>query len=630
MNKTPLFRRIMNGVLALTLIFGCLVIREIPTVNAAAQSESAESQAPGSSVEPTTKAPDGDSAEADISQQTVYYWHKGLPPNDGKEYYVLMVWKDKYFFLPNGEFYKSMKNNNALYGTKNGTWVKSPYNEVPISSGGLKKSSGSFPTGSYGTEVSYYANAENRVSRLDFDYNVLKDTGTAVSFSIPSLPVMKIVPKETPGRDETEDDLSTRVLIGVRPTEKEIEESTAPSMLQPGVTNWLTGFKYMDYQVEESSIFGIKYDDTQHRTFRWYLQTINDYTREDIPKYKEILNWATKATSTDDFLSKTLDRSAWYVTNEDGQYTFSVRGYTYIERNSRISESFSDWRKVQALRGMDPAIRLGYSTSANSSLATYGLRGVPAYGRIGSWYSCEYETRDKYYFDVYYAEPNLMYFLKSDITVENGQTQNLDGPLKIEEGVTITVKKGGVLSMTDWIVNDGEILIESGGTVIVEKAQTGNGWVRNSVVVPSQKDAGTRCGRIACDGLLIVMPDCTVAGGGIYGIQFGEGAQCVLYGSLVSENIDVYTNEIIDLRSSDSYYYGGWSIIDSGFFLTASTVRDNYSCLGFIQTTSTLKVAFNGIYSSNGEQDVGRGFVISTIHGRHTATSNRSGTVARR
>ncbi len=624
----------MNGVLALTLIFGCLAIRDIPAVNAAAESGSAESQAPesqapGSSVEPTTEDSSGESAEADISQQTVYYWHKGLPPADGKEYYVLMVWKDKYFFLPNGEFYKAMKDNNALYGTKNGTWVSSPYNEVPISSGGLKKSSGSFPTGSYGTEVSYWANGENRVSNLDFDYSVLKDTGTAVSFSIPSLPVMKIAPKETPGRGETEDDLATRVLIGVRPTQQEIEESTAPSMLQEGVTNWLTGFKYMDYQVEESSVFGIEFDDTQHRTFRFYLQTINDYTREDIPKYREILNWATKATSTDDFLSKTLDRSAWYVAMVDGHYTFTVRGYTYIERDSRISESFSDWRALKNFRTMDPNLRLGYSTSANSSLATYGLRHVPTYGRIDSWYSCEYETRDKYYFDVYYAEPNLMYFLKSDITVENGQTQNLDGPLKIEEDVTITVKKGGVLSMTDWVVNDGQLLIESGGTVIVEKAQ-GNEWVRNSVVVPSKKDPGTRCGRIACDGVLIVMPDCTAAGGGIYGVQFGEGSQCVLYGTLVSENMDVYTNSIIDLRSADSYFYGGWSIIDSGFFLTASTVKKNEACLGIIQNGPSLKIAFNGIYSSNEEQDVDRGFIGNFLHARYTATSNRSGTVAKR
>ena len=529
---------------------------------------------------PSTEDDSSEASSNGITQQLVYYWHKGLPPMDGNEYPVLLVWDDKYFLEVDTEFMKYLYR--AEYGKNNAYWVTDPGG--PRTNGGNESNEG-WVKGNYSINVGYpSASGHGLLSNLDFDYNVLKSTGTAVTFSLPSVPVMKRVAKETPNKQygETEEDMADRVMIGLKLSEEIIRTSGYTSIYRSDETNWLAGFRYMDYKVSTDSFLGITYDAVQNRVFRWFLHPINTYTIKDMPsKYSPLKDW-TSATPLSTFISKNLDRLAFYVVRSGSKYTFVNRGFRY--NVGRISESFDGWNWLRDLINLEANLELGHVGNVFTSFGSRVLTRKKS--ATGGYRAGDYKTSYKFDFDVYYAEPNLMYFLKSNIVVEDGQTQNLDGPLVIEEGTKIIVQDGGVLSFTDWVVNRGEILVEPGGTMIVQPNTTPAGHTRNCALVGDNMEL-TAGGRIAVDGNMIVMPGCTVAGAGSYGIQFGSGAQCVNYGSLVSEIWDVRMDYTLENRDEKSRVYIGWSVTDKGYSLTAYPLDQNQSCLGHYRDYTT-------------------------------------------
>ena len=488
----------------------------------------------------------------------IWYWHKGLPPQDGREYPVLLCWDDKYYMAIDSDFLSWMENARtySCYA------ISSSYSAAGYSNGG-HDAEGAYPKGYYRVEVGYPTAISRNLSDLDFDYNVLKASGSAVSFSLPDLPVMKRIAIETPDplNGETEEDMADRIQIGIKPSQAMVDASKT-TIFVPDETNWLAGYRFMDYSVQTDSTLFISYDWTQTRDFRWFLFPINSRTYGNISRLINGTPVNVKAgSSVDDFMNKNRDTMAWHVSEQDGHLVFSEKGFR--SQMGRISYSFDDENKVKNLVDSDAEVILGHS---GEIFVSYGNRNCYKYKNIYSWASIDYNTRSKFNFDIYYAEPNLMYFLKSNITVENGQTQNLDGPLVIEEDVKITVKNGGVLSFTDWIVHRGQILIEPGGTMILQPNTTANGYTRNCALISNNKDA-TEYGRIACDGNIIIMPNCSLAAGGIYGVQLGSGAQIANYGQMVAENWDIYTDYTVEGRDSRSRLYVGYTMSDTGFGL---------------------------------------------------------------
>ena len=565
MKKRTIMRKLISLLLLLAMLAGEFLM---PAAKSVLASDGADATA--ASAGETQAAPAQDQESTGIRQQTVWYWHKGLPPQDGKEYRVLLAWDDKYYMTIDSTMMKYISYHGAegYYGVSHG------YSQVGSSNTEwCSKPGNSYPNGRYHIEVGYPVgrNTSNLLSDLDFDYSVLKSTGSAVSFSLPELPVMKHLAKEKPDtlNGETEDMLADRVLIGIKPTQEMVRNSS--TIFAPDETNWLAGYRYMNYKVSTASIMGITYDNTQKRIYHWYLYPINSLTYN---RLSQLMEGSQKdlesASSLSDFVTKNENNLKWYVSREGDSYVFTTPGFRTQE--GRISYSFDNADELKWLTEKTANLELGH---CGNIFASYGNREVYNWIWPSSWSQVDYQTKTKFNFDVYYAEPNLMYFLKSDITVANGQTQNLDGPLVIEEGVKITVKNGGVLSLTDWIVHQGEILIEPGGTMILQQNTTANGYTRNCAVI-SNNNKQTAAGRVACDGNIIIMPNCTLAAGGIYGFQFGEGAQVANYGQMVSEMWDIYTDYTIEGRHPDSYLYIGYSMNDTGFGLVPEGRHDIY------------------------------------------------------
>ncbi len=594
MKKNALRRKILALLLLLAMLAGNLLIPAARGVQASdGQSVTAggdidgteEETAPDETEEETEAPKPVDQGDVTIRQQMVYYWHKGLPPADGREYPVLLCWDDKYFMTVDEELlnYMSIRAGKNYYSVNDG------FDATGYTNGWRTEANG-YPDGQYHVQVGY-PTGSNFLRDLDFDYDVLKSTGSAVSFSLPSLPVMKNIGKLDPDplSGWKKENLADRVMIGIRPT-SEMIDAAGTTFFAADETNWLTGFRYIDYEVSTTDYWLFTADTSQKRVFEWYLFPINSVT------YNRLTDLMTGshpdlhsgATSVDDFLNKNVNETVWYVCDQEGKTVFLEKGFRH--QHGRISGNFDDAGRLRTLVNSFAGIELGHSGEV---FASYGNRTSKSFTEpravskgISAWASVDYPTRAKYGFDVYYAEPNLMYFLKSDITVENGQTQNLDGPLVIEEGMKITVKNGGVLSFTDWIVHQGEIFIEPGGTMILQQNTTANGYTRNCAVVSNNKKA-TKAGRVACDGNVIVMPNCTLAAGGIYGIQLGEGSQIVNYGQIVAEIWDVYTDYTVEGRADIAAVYLGFSMSDTGFAL----VPEGYQRVTAVSSLTSYQTA---------------------------------------
>ena len=228
-------------------------------------------------------------------------------------------------------------------------------------------------------------------------------------------------------------------------------------------------------------------------------------------------------------------------------------------------------------------------------------------------------------FDIYYAEPVIASIMQEPFTVEKGQVVNLDGPIILGQNCVVTVKDGGVLSCAGWIVNNGQILVEPGGTMLVQTLAHETGGDDYGAVTNAGTDPETACGRIACDGKMIVMRDCKVAGAGLYGLQFGAGAQVVNYGQIISENLEIYADHTIENRGDASAVFAGWGLTNLGYELSQEQiVGEAYPGKGIRQKTAAVKAPRQAVYGEGANR-----FYINTA-GSVTTTNveNRKGYVS--
>ena len=205
---------------------------------------------------------------------------------------------------------------------------------------------------------------------------------------------------------------------------------------------------------------------------------------------------------------------------------------------------------------------------------------------------------DNYQFRVFYGEPNIVSFIQTDTKVQNGQVVNLDGPIVIGEHATVTVEEGGVLVVSGWVMNGGYIMVKPGGMVIVQDQERLDGTKQYGVISCYQETPNRKNGRISCDGIMIVNRDCKVIGAGAYGIQFGEGAQCVNYGQLISENFEVYGDHTIENRGDVSAVYAGWGLTGGSFAMANQRIEmgPTFNGQSTIEKASAVKLARDAVY----------------------------------
>ncbi len=508
-----------------------------------------------------------------MEQTTVYIWHKGKPPAavSGNRYPVIISWDGKYYMLN-----ASQVNYGWAYHAKYNAMYSDDDGEIS-----------DHHWGSYWRSYGYGA-----VSNLPLNFSTLKTYGTACSLSLPSnLPFM-VATKGGAGNDT-----ESYYAIGLTNNGKDQNES------------WLRGILSVWTYIGEN-VYG---NDVQlYGSYDWLLDT-RSYTQADWTADKSIGYYYTvyrdKGNTSKEYSSSmSLSQRTWRVYKETAdQYSISTLGQTLdrVWRRSsgfllRDNDTFEDalkyWKCYMSFYHANNGLlySCGWTPKGqgdvDKSFGSFRITDDPVTG-VHSYAS----ANDL--FEIYYCDPMPMSFIKSNYTVKNGQTTNLNGPVSINENVTITVEDGGVLSCTGWVVNNGRIVVKPGGTLIINEDEIGT----DGVICTYQSKAGKYGGAVSCDGTIIIMPNCELCCGGIYGLQLGTGAQVVNYGSIITDSAKFQGTYQIENRAQSSGVYLGYDVIDGGFTLTAAnpTVSGSsvaYPGQGTIQSTAAISRYTSSIY----------------------------------
>lgn len=542
---------------------------------------------------------------------TVWYWRPGIPPADqnGTKYPILLTWdNNKYFWNINGSFFQSEEyysdlrsHANALplysaehpdlrLGYDNGLF---PYSW--IGTGGWVGNPIDYPKGYfhgyYKPQNAFSASSEGLTAKLPFNLNAIVQAGSGISLEKPDLPYVV-------GRGEE--------------TEGSIERS----------------FFYMGIEVPESLSGTYKrYVRSDHRyawlgtEFKWTERYTNDnpllfagsqcfFNWSFQPFFSDSLTDFSSIYYKNDTTPYQMDKDGNLVDFEPDKWMFWRRSsgstqfpeYTYMISNdgfldletigdissTHTTYDFDDWLDAFTSIGERRSCGLQWS---GSNFIMQGNRGA-----IGLQEGAEGSFR----FTCFYATPVIMDIIQTSFVVENGQVLALDGPVIIGENCTITVKEGGTLAITakseqngvdlGWVMNNGKIVVEEGGTL----------YVQNGACLNKYNNKKSNGGGVICRGLCIVDENAKLCGGGVDGLQFLAGSHVVNYGALISENFTVSADHTIENRGSGAFVFHGKGngVIGSGYSLFAGKVTsDGYPERGTVETAVNDSIAPGGIYS---------------------------------
>ena len=562
-----------------------------------------------------------------ITVATMYYWKEGVPPvvglnggktegsTLGKEFPLLIVWDDQYYFNPtvpagvneieNGDNNASkllaIKNPNALNHDDNN--YNQPH-ETQYDRG--------LPAGYIAKMRDYKKNCNSLFGALDVAQS-LKENGVAASMDVPT--DLYVVPTES-GRYGLE--------------------------LGRGSNKWLFG----ELHFHNNSRGERGYDNS----LDWFLNTRTVDMKDFIdPRYNLPVRQAV-ATNVPDYSGKEqidLSHRTWtFVKADDGQYSIGTDGTASWYVENWASSIVDEWRKTTQdfvnggiwnwtemwmchdfewkAMNLDEALAQLFGAEipekSSGALQTMGVNN-------GDWSHAQANGMPNFKFRVFYGEPNLVSFIQTDTRVQDGQVVNLDGPIVIGQNATITVEEGGVLVVSGWVMNGGFIMVKPGGMLIVQDQERLDGTYQYGVINCYQETANKKYGRISCDGIMIVNRDCKVFGAGAYGLQFGEGAQCINYGQLVSENFEVYTDHTIENRGDVSAVYAGWGLVNNGGYAMANkkmTMGATFPNQGTVEKASSVKLAKDAVYGDGANR-----VYINTASkvSKQTGMANRKGYV---
>ncbi len=160
-------------------------------------------------------------------------------------------------------------------------------------------------------------------------------------------------------------------------------------------------------------------------------------------------------------------------------------------------------------------------------------------------------------FAMYIGTKETLSAITSDITISSGQVTSFNDYVYIQPGVTVTIEKGGVLSVSGTLFNNGAIL-NNGGDIVVQK----------NAAIDQLNIADKAGGVIACDG-----GDLVIFSGGFvsvgktekfvsadtdygYGFVLRNGSTCVNFGTLVVGSSGyVISGSTLDNRASANMFF---------------------------------------------------------------------------
>ena len=517
--------------------------------------------------------------EPEYDTAIMYFWHKGIPSvtkdKQGNyiKYPVLITWKDQYYLCTDANFKNELNETHTKQEKKN-----DHFKFYGIGIGYIGSDNFSFDDydrvwgdTDYYMRYLYDTADSSLLAKLGMDVTTLRTLGEAVSMTAPNLPYL--VPTD-PSKDQ--------YAIGLN--EKQFGEN-----------HWLIGstrtWEWVDTDI-------LDFDNWQGGEVQWELdyeywdpeQFLNkDYT------YSENRTMYDVDTTKYYAYSEGADQHYWTVkADSGGKYHFWTTGENEIASWERITGSYGKDNNRQRMRGWFHANDVG-RMSLYYKGSQIGVSAETVHYKDWKDRNCTVSNTDGY--TVYYADPNIVSFYRQSFTVEKGQVINLDGPLVLDNSCTVTVKDGGVLACSGWVINNGQINVEPGGMIILQERDTATGDHQYGCISSVNVKAGTGSGRIACDGTIIVNRDCKLTCAGCYGLKLGSAAQVVNYGQIIAENLEVYTDHIIENRGDTSAVFAGWGVTDSGYALSRSKISgQSYNAKGNREDVAIVSAPKDAVY----------------------------------
>ena len=557
----------------------------------------------------------------------MYFWHEGLPTvakdkaGNWIEYPILITWDDKYYFCADSTFAKGLEKTEDI--EYNGKTVATKDHHCYIrgvtlshyqqNGAGKEKEKQAFDSWErvwgytdYYMRTSYSLSENALLAKLPMESETLLKTGMGVSAQLPTTPYLVLADQES---DRYAIGLPNSVFGGAS---YEFLGKTIDPVKDYGEKHWLiSGVLSKEWITEQMGA-----DNQMKGDVMWRLEDQKTYSKSSATSESSLMresNFLDKDFVAHTWISyydvdkhksyevkRTADNRLWTVKmDKDGKYHFWNLGDNYWDRQRLSGHGNSD--------NTERARRWSYSTDiARSYLDHNNGKIVVDTQTVQSknWETDRVNTVDNTPgFRVFYAEPNLVDFYRKSFSVAKQQVVNLDGPIVIDSQCTITVEDGGVLSVSGWVVNNGQILVKPGGTLIVQERDTLTGDHQMGAITNLGTGPDTAAGRISCDGKMIVMRDCKVVGAGLYGLQFGEGAQVVNYGQLISENFTCFADHTIENRGDASAVFAGWGVTDSGYMLTRTQINgSDYNGKGKLQETAVVQMADGAVYGEGADR----------------------------
>ena len=563
--------------------------------------------APASRTSAETEFDTGGSAFTEPSYTTglMYFWHRGLPTvakdKQGNyiKYPVIISWAGQYYLCTDANFKSELNETHKKQEKKNGH-----YKFFGIGIGYVASDDFSFDDydrvwgdTEYYMRYKYDTTSSSLLTKLGLDINSLRTLGEAVSMTSPSLPYLVVTKPET-----------DQYAIG-------LDEKAF------GKDVWLVGRTRTWEWVETSGLIW-KTDSWMGGVVQWGL----DYESWKADKFCD-KNYTYKATRTmydvDTHKSyeytEGADQHYWTVKKDSaGLYHFWTMGENEIADWGRITGSYGRDNNRKRMREWYHANDVG-RMSLYYSGSTIGASAETVKNKDWKNRNCTVSNTDGY--TVYYADPNIVSFHKDSFEVVKGQVVSLDGPRVIDQSCTVTVRDGGVLACNGWVINNGQILVEPGGMLILTERETATGDKQYGAITSVVTDANTAAGRIACDGTIIVNRDCKLTCAGTYGLQLGEGAQVVNYGQIIAENLMIYGDHTIENRGDSSAVFAGWGVTDSGYALTRTQISDQtYNAKGTLQKAAFVNMPRDAVYGDGASRFYvnGASSVIYTVNEKST------------
>ncbi len=503
----------------------------------------------------------------------VYVWREGLPPTttsagkiNTKEYKMLAVWDDQYYMKFNNEFsVDAYRANNETMTSQEAHTTDIYYKNGNYNDGkGYYKS---HPHGVYWYQTTM--DTPGTFSDFDFSGKDLVQYGGAISLKAPNsaVPVIRLASNKNNdphyfilnynyGETMT-DGGAFNFLKNAAPNNDDYRLWRVPLYGIRHVTNWVRTESYIFFDADVDNV----------TTCRFVL---NNFTSQQLKSVESEVK------------SGNFDRVTWSIKKEYNGYKFYNQGMVWKEI-SRISN----------VVGAEANLRAFIDSTSNADMIIgHQGKNLIFSGGGDSVAKKFFKYSDGYHFKVFYGDEVIMNMMTSDFTVEDGQVTTLSGPVILREGITVTVKDGGVLSVSDWVINNGTINVEEGGTLLIEK---------DSSLSRQMTNPDTAAGGVVCKGTLMVSSNAKLYCGGTVGLRLESNAQCINYGAILADNAYFGADKIIENRGSDSCVYVGKTFTGDSYALHLMKIN------GSINSSQLKAKTRSRIYAATSNPVTGEG-----------------------